>query len=461
MITIRSKKVIISLSILLIIGLLSGCGDNSINENSSIKVTAINSISGNNVIEVAYGTNKTEALPDTVEVTLSNNETASIPVNWNDGEPTYDKNTSGTYTFKGTLDLSDKDYSNPDNLMATVDLVVKEKNEAPTIDISKSTDNLTTTLTGSVADSGGTVKEVVIDWGDDTTSTITSDFGSIEQSHNYADSGEYTITVTATDNDGATTSQTITVTVEEISQVDPGKMVPVSAGTAADGSTSIGYDIEMGKYEVTHTEFIQFLNGAGVASDGSYEGKEMIDMDDSNCAIEHDGSFYFAGSRRAESEDCPVIEVTWYGAVAYCNWLSEEKGLNKAYDLNNWELKDNPENLESYRLPTETEWEYVARGGVDGNNTTYAGSDIIGEVAWYYYNSRGKTHPVGEKKPNELGIYDMSGNVSEWTNTPSGSYRAHCGGGWSDHASHCEVDSMFYSNASYSFNRGFRLTKTK
>ena len=181
----------------MIIGLLSGCS-----ENSSIKVTAINSISDNNVIEVAYGTNKAEALPDTVEVTLSNNETDSVPVNWNDGEPRYDKNTAGTYTFKGTLDLSDTNYSNPDNLVATVDLVIKAKNEVPKININKSTDNLKTTIMGSVTDSDGTVEEVVVDWGDGNLDTITNNFDSIKKTHTYADSGEYTITVIATDDDG-------------------------------------------------------------------------------------------------------------------------------------------------------------------------------------------------------------------------------------------------------------------
>ena len=70
----------------------------------------------------------------------------------------------------------------------------------------------------------------------------------------------------------------------------------------------------------------------------------------------------------------------------------------------------------SYRLPTEAEWEFAARGGNKGkdNNHTYSGSNNIDEVAWHNDNSSGRTHPVGTKQPNELGIYDMSGNVLEW-----------------------------------------------
>ncbi|HKL76244.1 MAG TPA: SUMF1/EgtB/PvdO family nonheme iron enzyme [Halanaerobiales bacterium] len=239
------------------------------------------------------------------------------------------------------------------------------------------------------------------------------------------------------------------------------EMVAVPAGTAANGTTSISYNIEVGKYEVTHAEYIVFLNNAGVASDGSYEGEEVIDMDDNACAIGYSGNFYFEGNNYAESEDNPLIEVTWYGAVAYCNWLSEQEGLTPAYNLSNWELTDDPQNLEGYRLATEIEWEYTARGGKDGSPTIYSGSDNVDEVAWYEDNSGDKTHIVGEKEANELGIFDMSGNVFEWTNTLDGSKRVYRGGSWYYNAYNCRV-SRTVSNSPYysSTSIGFRLTKT-
>lgn len=239
------------------------------------------------------------------------------------------------------------------------------------------------------------------------------------------------------------------------------EMVLVEAGTAADGITSISYDIKMGKYEVTHAQFIKFLNSVGVDSDGIYQGKKVMDKV-TDCAVVYDGSFYFAGSDYADSEDTPVTELTWYGALAYCNWLSEQEGLTPAYDLINWELKDEIQNLEGYRLPTETEHKYAMQGGKDGKETIYAGSNNIDEVAWYGEAwSSGSLHPVGEKKANELGIYDMSGNAWEWTNTPAGrNDRVIRGGSWNYSASSCEVDSSARAGQGFgSLIRGFRLVK--
>lgn len=121
---------------------------------------------------------------------------------------------------------------------------------------------------------------------------------------------------------------------------------------------------------------------------------------------------------------------------------------------------------ESFRLPTEVEWEYAARGGIKSCGYKYSGSNRIDDVAWYNGNSDGKTHPVATKSPNELGIYDMSGNVWEWTsechnnNRPGvgNSYCVYRGGSWDGAEESCSVLSSGNLDPSYGcYDLGLRL----
>jgi len=111
----------------------------------------------------------------------------------------------------------------------------------------------------------------------------------------------------------------------------------------------------------------------------------------------------------------PVEQVNFRDAARFCNELSKREGRTPAYViLDRWFEWKGDAKADGYRLPTEAEWEYAARGGVKSRGFKYAGSDNAKEVAWFHGNSGGKTHPVGQKAPNELGLFDMSGNVNEW-----------------------------------------------
>ena len=113
------------------------------------------------------------------------------------------------------------------------------------------------------------------------------------------------------------------------------------------------------------------------------------------------------------SDNNPITNITWYDAIKYCNWLSKEDGLTPAYKLAGPNVICDF-NADGYRLPTEAEWEYAAKGGHKTKSNFFAGGNNSNDIAWFIKNSDKKPHSVGTKLPNELGIHDMSGNVWEW-----------------------------------------------
>ncbi|MBR2451262.1 MAG: SUMF1/EgtB/PvdO family nonheme iron enzyme [Paludibacteraceae bacterium] len=149
----------------------------------------------------------------------------------------------------------------------------------------------------------------------------------------------------------------------------------------------------------------------------------------------------------------PVEEVSWNDCQTFITKLNQLTGKN-------------------FRLPTEAEWEYAARGGNKSKGYKYAGSNTLSDVAWYGDNSSSKTHPVQQKQANELGLYDMSGNVYEWcqdwfggysssaqtnpTGPVSGSSRVNRGGSWTYSARFCRV-SFRFNNTPTNFNSGLGL----
>jgi formylglycine-generating enzyme required for sulfatase activity len=129
-------------------------------------------------------------------------------------------------------------------------------------------------------------------------------------------------------------------------------------------------------------------------------------------------------SERARTEDCPVSSVFWYDAAAYCNWLSKEEGIPEdqwCYEPNTTDqygagmrVKPDALSLAGYRLPTKEEWEYACRAGSVTAWSMGEAMDLLPKYAWFAVNSLGEFHPVGSLRPNDLGLFDLHGNVWEW-----------------------------------------------
>jgi len=172
-----------------------------------------------------------------------------------------------------------------------------------------------------------------------------------------------------------------------------------------------------------------------------------------------------------KGDQLPVESVSWYDAVDYCNKRSIKEGLTPCYSGSGAGITCNW-NANGYRLPTEAEWEYAARGGKHSKGYKYSGSNDIGSVAWYDGNSGSKTYRVGTKAANELGLHDMSGNVWEWcwdwydsgyyAKSPgsdprgagSGSYRGLRGGSWYYYGDSCRVADRGYNGPDRRDNYG-------
>ncbi|MBQ7741805.1 MAG: formylglycine-generating enzyme family protein [Bacteroidaceae bacterium] len=205
------------------------------------------------------------------------------------------------------------------------------------------------------------------------------------------------------------------------------------------------------------------------------------------------GGTFQMGSTAGDSDEQPVHSVTLSSfsigqtEVTQALWKavmgsnpSYFKGDNLPVECVSWDdcqtfiQKLNQLTGEHFRLPTEAEWEFAARGGNKSKGYQYSGSNTLGNVAWYNDNSGRETHEVATKSPNELGIYDMSGNVREWcqdrfgyyssssqtnpTGPSSGSLRVYRGGSWFDYATYCRTAFRSYYTPTNTINfLGLRL----
>ncbi|HQB41686.1 MAG TPA: formylglycine-generating enzyme family protein [Candidatus Cloacimonadota bacterium] len=252
-----------------------------------------------------------------------------------------------------------------------------------------------------------------------------------------------------------------------------------------------GGTFQMGSSE---SKYSQPIHSVTVAS--FYIGKHHITQKEWQAVMEgNKNEISTEPNAYGDNPQAPIIRVSWYDAIVFCNRKSIQEGLKPCYEKSgegnpdNWGVPKSGNNdvnwdaikcnwsANGYRLPTEAEWEYAAKGGNKTKGFRFAGSNNINDVGWYEGNSGDELHDSGAKAANELGVYDMTGNAWEWcwdwydtyaSNAETNPYGANDGtdrvgrgGSSGDDEEECHVAYRLYGNPGRSYSDlGFRVART-